>query len=176
MRITISGPPGSGKSTVCRSLANELSMDSVIFGQLFRDMAKERNMDLHEFSDIAEKDISIDKNIDAQIVKIASEKEDLILESRLSAQMLVRNDIPAFKVYLEANPKERAKRLCDREGGCAEDAFLSMQERAKSEAKRYKTHYDIDLYDLSIYDLVIDTTEIGPDEVVKMIIEAVRDV
>ena len=46
MRISISGPPGSGKTTVCMLVAGELGYDYVLVGQVFRQMALERKMDL----------------------------------------------------------------------------------------------------------------------------------
>ena len=49
MRITISGPPGSGKTTVCRMLGDRLGIDVVISGHIFRQMAKEHGMSLQEF-------------------------------------------------------------------------------------------------------------------------------
>jgi len=46
MRITISGPPGSGKTTVCGKLSQELGLKAVVFGQVFRDMAAEKRISL----------------------------------------------------------------------------------------------------------------------------------
>ncbi|MBS7382629.1 MAG: AAA family ATPase, partial [Candidatus Methanomethylophilaceae archaeon] len=102
MRITISGPPGSGKTTACNNLSEALGLKAVVFGKIFREIAAEKNISLIELGAMAEKDPTIDKGIDERIVEIARENEDIILESRLSAYMLKRNDIPAFKIYLYA--------------------------------------------------------------------------
>lgn len=115
MRITISGPPGSGKTTACTRLAESLGYRAVVFGKMFRDLAAEKGMSLIELGDLAEKDPSIDKEIDERIVSIAGDNEDIILESRLSAYMLQRNGIPALKVYLNASPEVRMARIGGRE-------------------------------------------------------------
>ena len=39
MRITISGPPGSGKTTACANLSERLGLKAVVFGKIFRNFA-----------------------------------------------------------------------------------------------------------------------------------------
>lgn len=172
MRITISGPPGSGKSTACSKLAERLGLESVIFGKIFRQLAAEKNLSLGELGELAEKDPSIDKMIDSRILEIARANEDIILESRLSAYMCARNGIPAFKVYIDASPEVRMARIGVREGETVEEACAKTLDRQRSEAKRYKMYYDIDIEDKSVYDFIINTDDLDPDQVVEKIIEA----
>ena len=56
MIITISGKPGSGKSTVAKRLAAELGLTHVSAGDFMRDMATERGITVLELSAIAEND------------------------------------------------------------------------------------------------------------------------
>ena len=51
----------------------------------------------------------------------------------------------------------------------AEEKKQEILAREKSEAKRYKKYYDIDLKDTSIYDLFIDSSNKTPEEIVKII-------
>ncbi|MBE6525561.1 MAG: AAA family ATPase [Candidatus Methanomethylophilaceae archaeon] len=174
MRITISGPPGSGKTTACKSLAEKLGYESVVFGRIFREMAAEKNISLTEMGELAEKDPSIDEYIDSKILEIARSKDDIILESRLSAYMLKRNGIPAFSIYLYASPEVRISRVGLREGESFEEADAATREREASEAKRYKTYYDIDITDTSVYDLIVDTDKLNPEEVMDVIMNALE--
>jgi len=48
-------------------------------------------------------------------------------------------------------------------------------ERQASEQKRYKMYYNIDVNDTSVYDLIINTDNIGPDQVLDMILDALED-
>jgi predicted cytidylate kinase len=173
MRITISGPPGSGKTTACSKLSEKLGVEAVVFGKIFRELAAEKHLTLVELGALAEKDPSIDKMIDSRLVETARANENIILESRLSAYMLHRNGIPAFKIYLDASPEVRVARIGIREGDTLEHAMSETVDRQKSEAKRYKMYYDIDIEDLSIYDLVINTDDLDPDQVLETILEAV---
>jgi len=174
MRITISGPPGSGKTTACNRLSEMLGLKAVVFGKIFRELAAEKHLSLLEFGQLAEKDPSIDAAIDARIVEIAKENEDIILESRLSAYMLSRNSIPAFKIYLGASPEVRMSRIGVREGQSLEDAKRETIERQASEAKRYMMYYNIDINDMSVYDLVVNTDELDPDGVIDTILKAIE--
>jgi len=59
----------------------------------------------------------------------------------------------------------------EREDGEFESVRMQIREREKSEKRRYRDFYGIDLDDTSIYDIVIDTTSIPPEEVVGKIME-----
>ncbi|MBQ8180207.1 MAG: AAA family ATPase [Candidatus Methanomethylophilaceae archaeon] len=173
MRITISGPPGSGKTTACSKLSEALGMEAVVFGKIFRQLAAEKNLTLGELGELAEKDPSIDEMIDGRILEIARSNEDIILESRLSAYMLTRNGIPAFRIYLDASPDVRMARVGLREGETFEEAHAKTVERQRSEAKRYMMYYGIDIEDRSVYDLVVLTDDLTPDEVLETILGAI---
>ena len=174
MRITISGPPGSGKTTVCGKLSETLGLKAVVFGQVFRQLAAEKGLTLVELGKLAEQDPQIDADIDAKIVETARNSSDIILESRLSAYMLTRNGIPALRVFLEASPEVRFARIGIREEKELQHAIEETNARQASEAKRYKMYYDIDINDLSVYDLIINTDNLTPDEVLQKILDAVR--
>ena len=172
MRITISGPPGSGKTTACSNLSEVLGLKAVVFGKIFRELAAEKNLTLGQLGAIAESDPSIDEMIDSRILEIARENEDIILESRLSAYMLTRNEIPAFRIYLDASPDVRMARVGLREGETFEEAHAKTVERQNSEAKRYMMYYGIDINDRSVYDLVVNTDDLTPEEVLSTILDA----
>jgi predicted cytidylate kinase len=174
MRITISGPPGSGKTTVCGKLSEALGLKAVVFGQVFRQLAAEKGLTLVELGALAEQDPQIDADIDAKIVETARNSPDIILESRLSAYMLTRNGIPALRVYLDASPEVRFARIGIREEQELKHAVEETNARQASEAKRYKMYYDIDINDRSVYDLIINTDHLTPDEVLQRILDAVK--
>lgn len=175
MRITISGPPGSGKTTACNRLSEILGFRAVVFGNIFREMAANKHFSLLEFSDLAEKDPSIDKAIDDKILETAKNNENIILESRLSAYMLSRNSIPAFKIYLHASPEVRMRRIGLREHQSFKEINKDTLKRQVSESKRYMMYYGIDICDMSVYDLIVDTDNLNTDEVVDIILKAVEN-
>lgn len=174
MRITISGPPGSGKTTACTKLSEKLGLEAVVFGRIFRELAAEKHLTLSQLGDIAEQDPAIDNMIDDRILQMARTHDNLILESRLSAYMLTRNDIEAFKIHIDASPEVRMERVGLREGETLEQATAATLDRQRSEAKRYMQWYGIDINDLSVYDLILNTDDMTPDEVLDAILEGVH--
>ncbi len=172
MRITISGPPGSGKTTACRMVANRLHLEVVVSGDIFRQLARESSMSLADFGSMCESDPDVDRQLDQRMVEIARSRDDLLLEGRLTAYMLTRNCIPAFRVYMCADLDVRSARVAEREGGTKEQRKREIVEREECEARRYLTYYDIDIHDRNIYDLVIDTTYKTPEQVADIICDA----
>lgn len=172
--ITISGTPGSGKSTVAKLLEKKLGIKYIYSGKLFREMAKKHNMTLEEFGRFCEKNKEIDNKLDEKQIKLLK-KGGIILEGRLAGWFAYKNKIPAFKILLDTNLETRAERIVNREGGDVEKRKKEIIERERSEKKRYKKYYNIDLDDTSIYDIVVDTGDKKPDEIVEMILDEMKE-
>jgi predicted cytidylate kinase len=168
--ITISGTPGSGKSTIAKILEDKLGIRCVYSGMIFRDTAKKYNMSLEEFGKYCEGNSEIDKELDERQLRIL-QKGKVILEGRLAGWLAYRNKISAFKVSVDTDLETRAQRLVKREKGSVEERKKEILERERSEALRYKKYYDIDLKDNSIYDVVIDSGHKTPEEIVEIILE-----
>ena len=172
--VTISGTPGSGKSTVAELLEKKLGIRYIYSGMLFRKQAEKYNMSLEEFGKYCEKHKEIDNELDEQQIKLLK-KGDIILEGRLSGWLAHRNKIKAFKVLLDTNIDTRAKRIVKREKGSVEQRKKEIIKREKSESIRYKKYYNIDLKDASVYDIIIDTGNLKPEEIVDLIIETMKE-
>lgn len=168
MIITISGPPGSGKSTLAKLLSARLGMELVSMGAIFRRQAQERCMSLEEFGMLAGRDESIDRELDEEQKRIAEEKDNIVLEGRLSG-FLVDADL---KVWLKAPAEVRAERIAKRENKSVSAATSEILEREQCERERYLNYYNIDIKDLSIYDLVIDSSKWSPEEIGEIVVKA----
>jgi CMP/dCMP kinase len=173
LRVTIGGLPGSGTTTACRLLERELPLECVFAGEIFRQMARERSMDLGTFSRWCEDNPEVDRELDDRVLEQLV-KGDVIVEARLSGWLARKHDLPAFKVWLTAPVEVRAERVAKRETQDLDLTMKQMQEREFSESKRYRDLYGVDLGDLSFYDLVIDTRDKPPEEVVKRIFSGIE--
>jgi len=174
MRIAISGPPGSGKTTICMVVANRLEYDFVVVGQLFRQMALERGMNLETFGRLAEEDETIDRELDERMLELAKAREDIVIEGRMTGPILKSSKVSVFAVYVSASEQVRAERIAKREGKDAGFVLREMRTRERSEKKRYIAYYGIDPSDEAIYDLWIDSSELTADQVADLIVENVR--
>ncbi|MCS7172295.1 MAG: AAA family ATPase [Armatimonadetes bacterium] len=162
MIITVSGLIASGKTTTARALAGLLGLRYLSAGEVMRRWAAQRGITLLRFSELAEQDHSIDRELDRLQVEMAREG-DLVLDSRLGGWFVAAD----MKVWLKAPVEVRARRVSEREGIPVEAARAELQHREESERRRYREIYGIDLDDLSPYHVVLDTSLWGPEEVTE---------
>jgi cytidylate kinase len=172
MLITVSGPPGAGKSSTVSRLAEELGLEHVSGGDVFRAMAAENDMSLLEFNKLAEREEYIDRELDRRLRLRAVEGEDLVLESRLAGWLA--GDRADFRIWLDAPLDVRAARIADREDRPLAETRVEERERQASETRRYREYYDIDVTDLSIYDLTVNTARWDEGTVPEIVLTAVR--
>jgi CMP/dCMP kinase len=159
VRITVSGPPGSGTTTLARQLAGRTGFRLISAGEVFRALAAERGMDLAAFGALAEADPSIDLLIDERQREIAEAADDIVVEGRLSGLMVTCADL---RVWLQAPLPVRVRRILEREDGAdLASAQIETAEREACEARRYRQYYGIEIDDLLPYDLVLNSDRFG---------------
>lgn len=170
MKIVISGKIGSGKTTVAKLLSSKLGYKYISMGDIFRRIAKERKLSIIELSKLAEKDPSIDREIDEKQKEIAEKEDNIIIDSRLGA-WLINCDL---KICLIAPLEVRARRVAEREGIRYEEALREIIERERSEMLRYKKYYNIDINNIEVFDLIINTSKFKPEEICEIIYNVVK--
>lgn len=176
--ITIAGKPGSGKTTTANAVAKILNYTRFSSGNLMRDIAKKRGLTLEEAGHLAERDHTIDEEIDQTLIEIGKTQSHLVIDSRLAFHWMPTS----FKVYLELDlaiaaerifNEDNAARKASGETAATKDAMYdSLAQRLASEQKRYYALYQIDPYNTTHFDLVVDTTHDRPEHVAQLIIEA----
>jgi len=172
--ITISGTPGSGKSTIGQLLNEKLGIDYIYSGQIFRETAIKYKMSLEEFGKYCEKNKEIDKELDEKQLCILK-MGNVILEGRLAGWIAEKNNIDALKIMITADLDTRIKRIIKRENGDYKARLKEVLKREKSEEKRYKNYYNIDIKDTSIYDLIIDSSSKKPEEIIDIIVKKINE-
>ena len=176
MRIAISGKAGSGKSTVAKSLAEKLKLRHYSIGDLMRAMAIEKGIILLDLNKIAEKDKSIDFELDSKLKELGKAKDNFVVDGRLTAFFIPNADV---KVFLKTDDKVRAERILkdkrqQEKSKSLKETIISIKKREESEKKRYKKYYGVDYTEKHLYNFVIDTTKLTPEEVVEKIMEFVK--
>ncbi len=168
--ITISGLHGAGKTTAALALAKKFKLRYVCAGSVFRQLAKERRMTLDEFSRYAERRPSIDHQIDRQTVAAAKSK-NVLIDARLAGWMAKKADL---RILLTAPLEERVKRIALREKRKYREVLNETRKRERSEAKRFKQFYSIDVNDNSSFDIVLNTERFTIKEMVRILEFAVK--
>ena len=167
--IVISGPPGSGKSTVAKKVAESLGLRYVSAGSIFRRLAKDMDVSLVELNARALKDPSIDFMIDKLTIEEAK-KGNVVIEAHLGGW--VARPLADLNVYLTASLETRVRRIAKRDGKSAEEATHDVLKREELQWRRFRALYGFDPVALDIFDLVINTEKYDPEEIVSIILLA----
>jgi cytidylate kinase len=169
--ITVSGPPGCGATTLCKRLSEAMDCPYVSGGDIFRELAENGDLSLHQQTAEAETSDSIDRALDNRLRSIAEKwgasDKPFILESRLAGWLAGSH--ADLRIWLDAPEEVRLKRI---EGRVETEA--EMQVREVSEAGRYQAYYDIDVDDREFYDLHLNTARWDKEGVYQLVRAAIE--
>lgn len=176
--ITLSGKPGSGKSSTADKVAEMLGYTRFSSGDMVRQLLEERNMTLQEFNERAKTEQSLDQEIDEKLRNLRT-KSDIVVDSRLGFYWLPES----FKVYLDIDMDTASARIfSDMQSNKkrAKGAGLMqnigevnwhVRKRMQDEQRRYRRLYGVDPYDTTRFDLVINTSRHSPQTVALTIFD-----
>ena len=177
MIVVVCGEAGSGKSSVGIRLAKRLGYKYYSIGDVRRKMARDRGMTIEEFNKLGESEDFTDREVDRFQEELGKKEDNFVIVGRTSAHFIPH----AFKVYLKADLDERARRILQDTPNRKEEKHASLEEaresilrRHRSDEKRYMKYYGINPFKEDDYDLVIDTTRIGIDGVVELILKEIE--
>jgi predicted cytidylate kinase len=178
MRITISGMPGSGKTTVAKILSEKLRLKHYYMGAIRRDIARQKGMTLNELNRLGESDPGSDKVVDDYLVKLGRTEDNFIAEGR-TASYFIPDSVKVFiavdvrvgaeRIIKDAVEKGKAAERNEQLADSVDEQAKLLQERIASDRLRYRKYYNIDIFDREMYDLWIDSTDMAPEQVVDQI-------
>lgn len=176
--ISFNGQEGSGKSTIAKLVAEKLGWPRYYMGQMFRDMAAEKGLDLPEFRKLCDADPDFDKKVDDRVIKLSQQQENFVIESR-TAWHFIPNSL---KIYLRVDPSVAAERIFktmsqennrgneDSNLETADDIKESILKRRSEDSERYFSIYGIRQDDEKNYDLIVDTTGLTIEQVFARVV------
>ncbi|MBC5793160.1 MAG: cytidylate kinase family protein [Nanohaloarchaea archaeon] len=164
--IAIDGMAAAGKGTVARFIADKLNIEHFSASDVFYQVADERNLEDHELSEEAEKELDLE--IDRRTLERALE-QDCIVEGRIPCYAV--GSFADLKIKIKADPSERARRLAGREDIEIEESEKIVEKRDREDSRRYKEYYGINTSDTEIYDIVIDNTDLSINKQNKLVLE-----
>lgn len=182
MILTISGVPGSGKTSVAKILSEKLGFPFYSIGGLRAKMAEKRGLTLDELNALGLRDHTTDTEVDDYQRELGRTSDNFIIEGRLSWHFIPQS----FKIFLDCNLDEAAKRIFiarrtkdDRSDeplyASPEDTREKLVQRLASDKLRYTTIYGLDYQDGQHYDLVLDTSALnGAEAVADMILNELK--
>lgn len=179
--ITISGKPGSGKSSTADKVAELLGYTRYSSGDMVRNILQKNGMTLSDYNKEAKTDYNLDAKIDEYLRNLRS-KKNIIVDSRLGFYWLPES----FKVYLDLDIQVATARIYSDavnnslrnksgEGVNGLDVVTrQVRERVETERQRFKKLYNVDPFDTTHFDLIIDTSRHTPQTVALTIFDNYR--
>ena len=175
MIITISGQMGTESRIIGRILARKLNMPHHSAGRFIRNLAERRGISLDCFTKEAEKDTSIDNDIDLMIADHGRTKDNFIIDSKLAFHFIPKSVKILLKADLNTRVNRNFKYDSRTEFNVTRESTLERIKRIdNSDKKRFLQKYGLDYTDPKKYDLVIDNSNISLEECADKIVEFLR--
>lgn len=174
MIITISGLPGSGKSTVGKMLAKKLGYKFYSMGDLLGKMAMERGITIGELNEIGKREGWTDREPDEYQKKLGQSEDNFVIDSRLGFYFIPQS----FKVFIEVDSKIGAERVFknqrpdEKPMADIKEMQTAFENRAKQDDERYQKYYQVSFLDRKNYDLVFDSSFISLEKMADKILAA----
>lgn len=179
--ITLSGKPGSGKSSTADKVAELLGYTRHSSGEMVRNLLKKKHMTLEQYNERAESEHDLDAVVDEEL-RLLRDQRDIIVDSRLGFYWIPES----FKVYLDLNMEIATARIFkdivsnasrSGEGGnhSLPSVARSVRERMENEQSRFKSMYGVDPYNPNNFDLIIDTSRHTPQSVALTVFDSYKE-
>ncbi len=167
--VTVDGPSASGKGTLAEHIAKVLGIKHFSASDVFYSIAEKRGIEDHELSEEAEKEV--DLAVDRKTLTRGL-KNSCVIDGRITGYVL--GEYSDLRIYLSAEPEERARRLAKRENHDRKEAERIVEKRDREDSRRYQNYYGVDPSDTSIHDVVIDNTDLGMDEQAELMDQVLK--
>ena len=182
MIITISGPPGAGKTSAGKKLADRLNYKFYSMGDLRGSMARERGLSLEQLNRIGESEDWTDLEVDSYQKRLGEIEDNFVLDGNLGFYFIPHS----LKIFIEADQRVAAERtLKDKTAGQRNDEkqtddingeIVLIRDRLESNIRRYRKYYGVDFMNGDNYDLVIDSTDMSPEQVMEIILNHINKI
>ncbi|MFH0831400.1 MAG: cytidylate kinase family protein [archaeon] len=171
MIISISGTPGSGKTTLANFLSGKLRMKEYLVGEMVRKIAEKKGISIVALDKKAVSDRAIDREIDKIHLKLKN-KDNFIIDSRVAFKFFPKS----LKIFLYCSPAVAAKRIFESkretERMNLKKTLQEVRQRNRLDRLRYKKYYGIDLDYAGNYDIIVDTSRMIINEMCNTILKA----
>lgn len=179
--ITLSGKPGSGKSSTADKVAEMLGYTRHSSGDMVRQILAQKGLSLAEYNEKARSDHALDDAVDDKL-RALRDKKDIVVDSRLGFYWIPES----FKVYLDLDMDVATARIFTdavsntARSGAGEgisglgDVSKQVRHRMEEERSRFREMYHVDPYDMAHFDFIIDTSRHSPQTVALAVYDTYR--
>jgi cytidylate kinase len=180
--ICVCGMAGSGKSTQAKKLAEKFGLKYYSGGDALKALAAEEghktlqrgwweSKEGMRFLERRGSDPKFDQAVDKKLSEFA-QQGNVVLDSWTMPWLLKKG----FKVWLEASPEKRARRIAGRDCISVEEATKVLKSKEDQTKAIYKKLYGFSLgEDYTPFDLILDTDSLRSEEVFEVLCMAINN-
>ncbi len=168
MKITLSGTPGSGKSTIRKMIAEHYGLEVKATGDFMREAAfKHGYTDITRFLvEYVSKHPEIDHQVDQEQRSYGEQHGHFVLDAHLGFHFVP----DSFKICLTCDPEEAGRRIYSakrdsEEAATLEDAIRAVRKRRQTMRDNFMRLYQVDIDDFSQFDFFLNTTRLSIQQV-----------
>lgn len=174
---------GTGKSTLAKKIARKYCFEYCSGGDALKALAIERGYrslrngwweseEGIRFLQDRSHDPKFDEAVDEKLSELA-QRGGVVLDSWTMPWLLKKG----FKIWLEASPDERAKRIAERDHISVEEALGASRRKEEKTKTIYKQLYGFSLgEDFAPFHLILDTNNLKSEEVFQVICMVIDNV
>lgn len=176
MIITVSGLPGSGKTTLAVTLADFFGYKFYSMGGLRGKYAMEHGMTIDDLNEIAKKDPSSHHLVDYFIRDLGKKEDGFTTDGWVSFFFIPHS----VKIFLEVDPEVGARRVFrdqrpdEKRVETVAEMRTMLESRMLITDKQFKKYYGFDFRKRDNYDLVFDTTSMTKDEMLQEALDFIK--
>ncbi len=173
MKITLSGSPGSGKSTLRIMLAEHYGLSTKCTGDFMRGLSSEQGFnDITQFLvDYVSQHPEVDQRVDEEQRKFGKQNDNFVLDAHLGFYFVP----DSIRIGLVCELEEASNRILkdvtrtNESAKNIRDSIFASKKRMDTMQKNFYKLYKIDINDPSNFDLLLDTTKLSSSEVFKRV-------
>lgn len=172
--IAISGPPGSGSTTIAKKIAERLKLGYYSIGKTFKSYSKKEESEaaLEVWEKFGKNKDFHEKLLDkGQIEK--AKKGNIVICGKLS--IFILKDLADYKIWIDAPLNVRARRTATRDGISFNQALNRIRKKERIERDFWKKIYKFDYFDQkSKANFVLDNSKLTVEKAVNKVLEFIK--
>lgn len=177
--IRVSGHPGSGKTVLCKRLAEALGYEEHYTGGIFKKLAEEQGLSEAELYKSTPQWFEL--KVDSAQASLMRENDNLVVQGRIAPFQGHNPGFKAVNILLKVSDEKGARRQLNRPSNkhlSFEEMLDQSRRRVEEERKHYKAIYGIKDHfgdkDFQGPTIVLDTTHLTPDQVFEQVLEKIK--